>query len=537
METDKFNTRGIYGIYCKDSDVYSKTIAFTSGLIGSILAEDNSSVVLYNSDISSDANYMEAHQNSSIYNGNAEYDKNKPIYKAQNNSFINFPMPIYDANSTNILENSTGFNTNNITISNLSGKATSILYNNGFEFYLSKLKNGMLLSDITINTTSYTQLKKYLECLPRNLNGFNLNIILNNTEKIPLTFTNQKNEQQRNDLIINNFYGGIITLQLKSKDDENGYRVTAAINYCENVIIKDSTNIQYDINFTTDIHLNKGTKFNNVLFSVDSANIFGENIEFTYTNTLTQDILNWNTKFNNEYYWGNYGKIITPVSGKEFYLNIFALRAGSKCFIDSYSTFVNKIEKAVITKFTVDNNSQATWLSSEATNLKEFEDENNQTISWIKRSRYPNVVDELNHQHIYAERDSTDDDALENTYIGYPIVWQGTTPVFDDNAKKRLMLPIPPHWQFVGNTLLSDVRTNYQTESGRGDTFGNTCLSALLGDQVNFYISQNISSHDHDHSVNITYAIYSATDYYLKVHRTISVNTTNFYDFFYRTDT
>jgi hypothetical protein len=28
METYEFNTKGIYGIYCKDSDVYTKTITF-----------------------------------------------------------------------------------------------------------------------------------------------------------------------------------------------------------------------------------------------------------------------------------------------------------------------------------------------------------------------------------------------------------------------------------------------------------------------------------------------------------------------------
>ena len=120
--------------------------------------------------------------------------------------------------------------------------------------------------------------------------------------------------------------------------------------------------------------------------------------------------------------------------------------AGSKCFIDSSSTFNNYIENAIITRFTVDNNSQATWLSGDARNVKEFVDENKQTIAWIKRGRYTNVVDELNHQHIYAEVDYTDDQSLENTYIGYPIVWQGSTPVFDNAAKKRLMLPIPPNW-------------------------------------------------------------------------------------------
>lgn len=109
-------------------------------------------------------------------------------------------MPLYDAE--NVLLNSTGINTNNIAISNLTGKATSIICNNGFEFYLTKLKNGLFLSDITINTTSYTQLKQYIECLPRNLNGFNLNIVLNNTEEIPLI-----NNGAFNKLEIVGFYG------------------------------------------------------------------------------------------------------------------------------------------------------------------------------------------------------------------------------------------------------------------------------------------------------------------------------------------
>jgi hypothetical protein len=127
----------------------------------------------------------------------------RPYIKTQNNSFANFPMPIYDIDNTNILQNSTGFNSDNIIIHNLSGKATSILENNGFEFYLSSLKNGMFLSDINIITTDFIQLKQYLECLPRNLNGYKLNIVLNNTSEIP-----KKNlDGSINQLEISNFYG------------------------------------------------------------------------------------------------------------------------------------------------------------------------------------------------------------------------------------------------------------------------------------------------------------------------------------------
>ena len=98
-------------------------------------------------------------------------------------------MPLYEYDeNNNVLANSTGIDTSNIKISSLSGKATSLLYNNGFEFYLTKLKNGIFLSDITIKTTSYKQLKQYLECLPRNLNGFTLTIELNNTELVPIYY-------------------------------------------------------------------------------------------------------------------------------------------------------------------------------------------------------------------------------------------------------------------------------------------------------------------------------------------------------------
>jgi hypothetical protein len=75
---------------------------------------------------------------------------------------------------------------------------------------------------------------------------------------------------------------GIITLKLSSIAPDNSnkidYRIITAINYCENIIIQSCTNIQFNIKFTTDIHLEKSSKFNNVLFSADNTNIFGENI-------------------------------------------------------------------------------------------------------------------------------------------------------------------------------------------------------------------------------------------------------------------
>jgi hypothetical protein len=46
----------------------------------------------------------------------------------------------------------------------------------------------------------------------------------------------------------------------------------------------------------------------------------------------------------------------------------------------------------LITRFSLDNNSQATWLSGDYRNIKTFMDKNNETITWYGRERYANVV-------------------------------------------------------------------------------------------------------------------------------------------------
>ena len=116
-----------------------------------------------------------------------------------------------------------------------------------------------------------------------------------------------------------------------------------------------------------------------------------------------------------------------------------------------------------INRFTVDNNCQATWLSGNYNNLKTFMDANANTLSWQGRSTYGNVVNELNHQHIYAEVDTTDDEALSQTYIGYPVAWLGrcvgneVAPIkpseFTDGLIKDLLTPLPQNWKIVKNKI------------------------------------------------------------------------------------
>jgi hypothetical protein len=63
-----------------------------------------------------------------------------------------------------------------------------------------------------------------------------------------------------------------------------------------------------------------------------------------------------------------------------------------------------------------------------------------------------NAVSELNHQHVYAEIDSTTNNALQDTYIGYPVAWcskiSGQTEFTKDNLSS-LLIPIPPGWRPV----------------------------------------------------------------------------------------
>lgn len=197
---------GIYGIYCKSSDVYSSLNIFEGKLVGTVLADDNSSVILYKNDYKN-TDYIEAYKNSNVVDSKSKFQNSqrKPgneikqvLFKSQDNSFINFPIPLFDSEN---LEEITGFDKTISSYINLSGEATSLLYNNGFEFYLTKLKNGLFLSQIIINQTSVENLKKYLEILPRNLNGFNLDITVNDTETLSGTVLN-----------LSGFYGGNISL-------------------------------------------------------------------------------------------------------------------------------------------------------------------------------------------------------------------------------------------------------------------------------------------------------------------------------------
>lgn len=83
------------------------------------------------------------------------------------------------------------------------------------------------------------------------------------------------------------------------------------------------------------------------MFSVDSANIFGKNIKFEYTPDIELDIYKWNDLFNNKYYYGNYEKT-SKIYEFKYYITIFAIRSGTKCFLDNFSTIVSPTDWTVV---------------------------------------------------------------------------------------------------------------------------------------------------------------------------------------------
>lgn len=140
-----------------------------------IQATDNSVVTFYNNVPS--ACFIESHNCSFIYID--EIAKTQNInFNSTDTSFINFPGPYLNKETFLSDEKTTGINTdlNNFNNNKLQGKMTSLLINDGSNIELTKLQDGICLSDIKINVTDFTELINYLKIIPRNLNGFNLYI-------------------------------------------------------------------------------------------------------------------------------------------------------------------------------------------------------------------------------------------------------------------------------------------------------------------------------------------------------------------------
>jgi hypothetical protein len=95
---------------------------------------------------------------------------------------------------------------------------TSLLANDGVDQYLTKLKNGICLSNINLNfeidsEQSIKNLNNIINLIPLNLNGFDLTIIL--TLNSTLRFNNA--------IILEQFYGGKIFLLVISSNNNKSY--------------------------------------------------------------------------------------------------------------------------------------------------------------------------------------------------------------------------------------------------------------------------------------------------------------------------
>ncbi len=224
-----------------------------------------------------------------------------------NYNLVDFPSPsISIKNTFNQFNNKTAVDINtNEDINSIYGAGD--INNDGLLTFISSPSTSIMLQDLELDMTLNTNityfntnitdnistLNSFINSLPRNLNNHKIKLIVNNVI------------DSYNNIIFNDFYGGVIEISSKSDNDSSSIAIT--FNNCSNVLINDAKLSNIIINQCDNVIINVSHCYGNI--SINECNVHMFNSELVNPTGFIKSIINSQCLIENCYYIKNNNKI------------------------------------------------------------------------------------------------------------------------------------------------------------------------------------------------------------------------------------